>query len=84
MCVCGGVLGNGTFDHPLETPWSFSELDKPAHPLFRPGQQRRWGRGVRRDAAAVSIDLFKNECWSDLILGGLCSLRLQPLPGLLR
>lgn len=33
-----GLLRNvSMFDHPLETPWSFSELDKSAHPLFNPG-----------------------------------------------
>lgn len=45
-CFTGDLLGGGgggllrnvsMFDHPLETPWSFSELDKSAHPLFNPG-----------------------------------------------
>lgn len=39
----GGGGDVSTFDHPLETPWSFSELDKPAHPPFKPGQQRQSG-----------------------------------------
>ena len=42
----GSGGGGGTFDHPLETPWSFSGLDKPPHPLFKPGQQRRSGSTV--------------------------------------
>lgn len=54
LVAVGGDVS--TFDHPLETPWSFSELDKPAHPPFKPGQQRQSGSTrVVEDSPSICI-----------------------------
>lgn len=49
----GGGGDVSTFDHPLESPWSFSGLDKLAHPLFTPGQQRQLGSMGVEDSPVI-------------------------------